>query len=110
VNSTDDSFGVVHRYTVTNTSDKVVDTNLLVAAPGIDPQAVRMVDALGGATEISTSGVPYYRKFLGSDEGTLLPGASTVVTLVFYSADGRTSLPADLNYTLRFFSGQGKLN
>ncbi len=109
ITSTDDSSGVVHRYVVTNTGSKVIDTNLLVAASRIDPQGVRMLDSLGGSTEISASGVPYARKFLASDQGTLLPGASTVVTLVFYSADGRTSVPANLSYTPRFYSGQGKL-
>jgi hypothetical protein len=105
---TDDGFGVVHRYAVTNTSKRVVDTHLLVAAEGLTP-SVMMLEGSGAATEVSSSGVPYARKFLSSDEGTLQPGASTHITLVFYPRVAGAALPSNLGYALRFYSGQGSL-
>jgi hypothetical protein len=85
------------------------DLHLPSAAPPSSSlgAGVRMLDGSGAISQISASGVPSSRKFLDSDEGTLPPGASTSVTLVFYPGIEGSALPV-LDYTLRFYSGRGQ--
>lgn len=84
-------------YRITNTSESVVDTHLLVIARGL-PDQIRMVNASG----ITKAGDPYRRIFL--TDGVLLPGQSVLVSLRFEQRRPAGSV----QYTLNLLSGQGK--
>jgi hypothetical protein len=83
-------------YRITNNSSSIVDTHLLMVARGLSFQ-VEMENASGR----STDGDPYLRVFL--PDGVLLPGQSTIQTLVFRR---HPQAPA-VGYTLTLLSGQG---
>jgi cytochrome c peroxidase len=83
-------------YRLTNSSDSVVDTHLLIVVRGLPP-GVKLKNASG----ISQSGEPYIRVFLR--DGVLQPGQRLSQRLVFSNV-GRRRLPA---YTLTLLSGQG---
>ncbi|MEO8182330.1 MAG: cytochrome c peroxidase [Deltaproteobacteria bacterium] len=83
-------------YRLTNVSDSVVDTHLLVIVRGL-PSQVRLSNASG----TSDSGEPYIRVFL--QDGVLQPGEQITQRLVFSDA-ARQKLPA---YELTLLSGQG---
>ena len=85
-------------YRFTNTSDAIVDTNLLVIAGDL-PRGVRLRDA----SEVTSDGDPFVRLFL--DEGVLLPGQSIVETFTFKSRRFWRPRPVDVTFTL--LSGQG---
>jgi hypothetical protein len=80
---------------ITNTSDSVVDTHLLVVVQGL-PDRTRLRNASG----ITSQGDPFVRVFL--DDGVLLPGQSIDQRLSF-EGPGR----APVSYTLTILSGQG---
>jgi cytochrome c peroxidase len=83
-------------YRLTNISDSVVDTHLLVIVAGL-PTGVRLKNASG----TTQSGEPYIRVFLR--DGVLQPGQAMIQPLVF-SDVRRGALPS---YTIRLLSGQG---
>jgi cytochrome c peroxidase len=83
-------------YRLTNISDSVVDTHLLVIVRGL-PSRVRLMNASG----TTRSGEPYIRVFL--KDGVLQPGEQIAQRLVFNGA-GRRRLPA---YEITLLSGQG---
>jgi cytochrome c peroxidase len=84
-------------YEITNTSNSIVDTHLLVIVNGL-PSNVRLVNESGA----TSGGDPYRRVFL--DDGVLLPGRSIRVKLVF--ARHRNTSP--VSYSLTLLSGQGE--
>ena len=84
-------------YRLTNASNGLVDTHLLVIANGL-PFQVEMTNASGR----TSNGFPYQRLFLPN--GVLEPGQSIDVTLRFKRY--RQSPP--VNFTLTLLSGQGK--
>jgi hypothetical protein len=87
----------LHEVQITNRSSSVVDTHLLIIVGGLSPK-IRLANASG----ITTTGEPYLRVFLPN--GVLNPGDSISRSLVFLGPEhGR-----DLNYTLKFLSGQGR--
>jgi cytochrome c peroxidase len=79
---------------ITNTSDSVIDTHLLVIVTGL-PAGIT-VDGM----ETTTTGKPYYRMFL--PDGVLNPGQSISTTVV------RTGGGSSNSYTFQLMSGQGK--
>jgi hypothetical protein len=79
---------------ITNTSNSVIDTHLLVIVTGLSAGVT--VDA----KETTTTGKPYYRMFL--PDGVLNPGQSLSTTVV--RAGGGSSN----SYTFQLMSGQGK--
>jgi hypothetical protein len=81
---------------LTNTSDSVVDTHLLLIVRGL-PAGVRLKNASG----TTSSGEPYIRVFLPN--GVLLQGQRITQRFVFSAAAGGR-LPA---YRLMLLSGQG---
>ncbi len=83
-------------YRLTNISDSVVDTHLLVIVQGL-PAGVRLKNASG----TTHSGEPYIRVFLS--DGVLAPGQRITQRLVFSGANGRR-LP---RYGASLLSGQG---
>jgi hypothetical protein len=83
-------------YRVTNVSQSIVDTHLLLIPYGLSDQ-IDMENASG----TTSGGVPYLRVFLA--DGVLRPDQSTVVTLLFR----RPPHAPPLNYTLTILSGQG---
>lgn len=83
-------------YELTNTSDSVVDTNLLIVVTGL-PAGVKLENASG----TNRDGAPYIRVFLR--DGILEPGKRITQRLMF-SDKRRRSAPA---YTLTLLSGQG---
>ncbi|HEY3255581.1 MAG TPA: hypothetical protein VGJ91_16600, partial [Polyangiaceae bacterium] len=85
-----------HVYGLTNSSDSVVDTHLLVIVRGL-PSRVRLKNASG----ITHSGEPYIRVFL--PDGVLQPGQRITQRLLFGDI-GRGRLPA---YRITLLSGQG---
>lgn len=85
-----------HTYRLTNTSQEVVDTHLLVVVRGL-PAGVRLKNASG----TSHDGDPYIRVFL--PDGVLQPSQRITQRLVFSDASPR-NLPS-LHFTL--LSGQG---
>jgi mono/diheme cytochrome c family protein len=87
----------IDRYSITNSSTAVIDTNLLVLAEGL-PNGVQLI---GPHTAVSSGGAPYLRVFLTN--GVLNPGESTVLTLRFHLSGG----PAPVGYRLDLRSGQG---
>lgn len=89
--------GAEHVYRLTNTSDSVVDTHLLVIVRGL-PAGVRLRNASG----TTRTGDPYFRIFL--KDGILSPGQRITQRFVFGDT-GRGVLPA---YGITLLSGQGK--
>ncbi|MEY4509015.1 MAG: hypothetical protein RLZZ450_1137 [Pseudomonadota bacterium] len=83
-------------YTLTNTSDSVVDTHLLIVVRGL-PAGTWLHNASG----TTKNGEPYLRLFL--PDGVLLPGQRITQRLVFGGA-GRKTPPT---YALTLLSGQG---
>lgn len=83
-------------YEITNYSDSVVDTHLLIVVRGLAGRA-RLVNASG----ITSDGDPYVRVYL--DDGVLLPEQHIVERLCFR----QSSRNAPLNYALELLSGQG---
>jgi len=79
---------------ITNTSESVIDTHLLVIVTGL-PGGVTV-----DAQETTTTGEPYYRMFL--PDGVLNPGQSIATTVV------RTGGGSSNSYTFQLMSGQGK--
>jgi hypothetical protein len=89
------SSGNQDEWLITNTSNSVIDTHLLIIVTGL-PAGVTV-----DAAETTKTGQPYYRMFL--PEGVLSPGQSLSRTVV-RSGGGSSS-----SYTLQLMSGQGKL-
>jgi hypothetical protein len=87
---------VEHVWRLSNASEEIVDTHLLVIVSGL-PDGVRLLNASG----TTKSGQPYRRLFLR--DGVLNPGESITEPLVF-SRGPRSRRPA---YTLSLLSGQG---
>ena len=83
-------------YKITNNSQSVIDTHLLLVPQGLSAQ-IDMENASGR----TSAGVPYLRVFLPN--GVLLPGQSIVETLRFK----RQSHAPPVRYTLMLLSGQG---
>ncbi len=79
---------------ITNTSNSVIDTHLLVVVTGLTAGVT--VDA----RETTQTGQPYYRMFL--PDGVLSPGQSLSRTVI-RSGGGSSS-----SYTFQLLSGQGK--
>jgi cytochrome c peroxidase len=88
--------GTTDLYRLTNTSDSVVDTHLLIIVGGLPPGA-RLTNASG----TTRSGDPYIRVFLA--DGVLQPGQHLTQPLVFNNV-GRRRLPG---YRITLLSGQG---
>jgi cytochrome c peroxidase len=88
----------IDSYRLTNRSASVIDTHLLVIVHGLSDQA-----ALRNASGVSRAGDPYLRLFLR--DGVLLPGQSTLATLVIQRGSGDRDAVA---YTLQLLSGQGQ--
>lgn len=86
---------IVYRFT--NNSTSIIDTHLLMVARGL-PRGIRMENASG----TTSTGEPYRRVFL--PDGALMPGQSTIQTLVFQ----RHGHGAPLRYGLVLLSGQGE--
>jgi cytochrome c peroxidase len=84
-------------YRLTNISDSVVDTHLLVIVRGLTSR-VRLENASG----TTQNGDPYLRVFL--KDGVLEPGERITRRLVFTGGAGRRRLPA---YDITLLSGQG---
>jgi cytochrome c peroxidase len=84
-------------YRITNNGTSVIDTHLLLVARGL-PRGIRMENASG----TTSTGDPYRRVFLPN--GALMPGHSTIQTLVF-NRHGRPDAP--VRYGLVLLSGQG---
>ncbi len=80
---------------ITNTSNSVIDTHLLLIVNGL-PAGVTV-----DAKEKTATGKPYYRMFL--PDGVLNPG-QVIATSVLRSGGGSSS-----SYTFQVMSGQGKL-
>jgi hypothetical protein len=89
------SVGSQDTWLITNTSNSVIDTHLLVIVTGLPPGVT--VDA----KEKTTAGEPYYRMFL--PDGVLNPGQSISRTVV------RTGGGSSSSYMFQLKSGQGKL-
>jgi cytochrome c peroxidase len=83
-------------YRLTNISDAVVDTHLLIIVRGL-PAGVTLKNASG----VTHSGAPYIRVFL--QDGVLQPGQRMTQRLVLSSLGGR-KLPS---YAITLLSGQG---
>jgi cytochrome c peroxidase len=84
-------------YRLTNISDSVVDTHLLVIVRGL-PSRVQLMNASG----TTQSGDPYIRVFL--KEGVLQPGEQITQRVVFNGDAVRRRRPA---FELTLLSGQG---
>jgi cytochrome c peroxidase len=88
-------------YKITNNSDSIVDTHLLMIAQGL-PDDVKLDNGSGE----TSAGDPYRRLFL--EDGVLLPGQSIVRKLRFERRRGDArSRGEPISYTLVFLSGQG---
>ena len=81
---------------LTNSSDSIVDTHLLIIVQDLSPD-IKLANASG----ITSAGDPYLRVFL--PDGVLRPGDSIFQTLSFE----RKPKAAPVSYTLKFLSGQG---
>jgi hypothetical protein len=88
------SLGNEDVWLITNTTNSVIDTHLLVIVTGL-PAGVTV-----DAKETTTTGKPYYRMFL--PDGVLSPGQSISTTVV------RTGGGSSNSYTFQLMSGQGK--
>jgi hypothetical protein len=86
------------QYRITNSSQSVVDTHLLIIVRGL-PHDTELENASGR----TYSGDPYIRVFLPN--GVLQPGQNILQTLVFSREGGNNAPP--LNYFLDLLSGQG---
>lgn len=86
------------QYRITNNSQSVVDTHLLIIVRGLSHELT-----LENASGTTHSGDPYIRVFL--PDGVMQPGQSIVETLIF-SRKGGNNAPA-ANYVLDLLSGQG---
>ena len=84
-------------YELTNTSDSLVDTHLLIIVRGL-PAKVRLENASG----TTRAGDPYIRVFL--HDGVLLPGQQIDQTFVFSGAERRSLEACDIT----LLSGQGE--
>jgi len=98
----------IDTFRLTNRTQSVVDTHLLVIAQGL-PARARLRNASG----VTRAGEPYLRLFL--TDGVLAPGQSTTATLVLQHIsrdgdDGDAAAPDDApaSYTLKLLSGQGQ--
>jgi hypothetical protein len=94
--------GPAETYRLTNTSDSVVDTHLLIIVRGLPP-GVRLTNASG----TTHGGDPYIRVFL--PDGVLQPGQQITQRFVFSYA-ARRGVPADAppaRHGLVLLSGQG---
>ena len=87
------------QYRITNRSQSVIDTHLLIIARGL-PNGIQLENASG----MTRSGDPYIRVFLPN--GVLQPGQTIVQTLVF-KRQGGSNAPT-VSYVLDLISGQGK--
>lgn len=83
-------------YEITNTSDRVIDTHLLVIARGLS-RDLQLTQSSG----LTRSGDAYRRIFLR--DGVLNPGQSVTVTLAFI----RERKDPEIAYRLELLSGQG---
>lgn len=83
---------------ITNRSQSVVDTHLLVIVRGLSDASLRRSS---GTTKTGRN--PYVRVFLPG--GVLQPGQSIIQDLTFRRSGGTT---APVTYTLDFLSGQGQ--
>jgi len=84
-------------YRITNASQSIIDTHLLLVAKGL-PRQIELVNGSGK----TRAGEPYRRVFL--KDGVILPGQSIVVPLVFE----RDRRDPSVSYRLGLLSGQGK--
>jgi Di-haem cytochrome c peroxidase len=98
--------GATDTWTITNESESVIDTHLLVIVTGLAagvtvdaPEQTRNQALPGGTASGEPAGQPVYRVFL--PEGVLEPGASISVEIV--RTGGSSS-----SYALKLLSGQGK--
>lgn len=89
-------YSMEHVYRLTNTSDSVVDTHLLIIVHGL-PAGVRLKNANGTTHD----GEPYIRVFL--PDGVLVPGQRITQRFAF-SSTARRIVPT---YGIRLLSGQG---
>lgn len=89
----------IHQLTLTNTSDEMVDTHLLLCFKKLPPGTI-VLSAEGYTATTPNAGMPYQRVFL--PDGVIAPGKSTTVTIRFFSSLNRT-----ISYDLDFLSGQG---
>lgn len=81
---------------ITNNSEAMVDTHLLIVVEGLAPEV-----ALANASGVTRDDDPYLRVFL--PDGVLPPTQSIVETLFFEGEPEAESV----TYTLKFLSGQG---
>ncbi len=88
------SSGQQDAWTITNTSNSVIDTHLLVIATGL-PAGV----TISNASSKTKNGEPYFRVFL--PDGVINPGQSIGVNVV--RSGGSSG-----SYTFKLLSGQGK--
>jgi hypothetical protein len=86
------------QYGITNNSQSVVDTNLLIIVGGLS-SGIQLENASG----TTHSGDPYIRVFL--PKGVLQPGQNILQTLSFKRPGGNNAGP--VAYVLDFLSGQG---
>jgi hypothetical protein len=86
------------QYKITNKSQSVIDTHLLVVVRGL-PAGSQLENASG----TTSSGDPYIRVFLPN--GVLQPSQDIVQTLIFSRKGGNNASP--LSYILDLLSGQG---
>jgi len=84
-------------YTITNKSQSVVDTHLLIIVRGLS-NGIQLENASG----TTSSGDPYIRVFL--PDGVIQPGQNLVQSLIF---KGQGSNITAVSYTLDLLSGQG---
>jgi len=85
-------------YRITNSSQSVVDTHLLIIVRGLSHEI--LVENASGTTH---SGDPYIRVFL--PDGVLQPSQNIVQSLIFRRQGGKNAPP--VSYTLDLLSGQG---
>jgi cytochrome c peroxidase len=88
------SSGQQDTWVITNQSNSVIDTHLLVIVTGL-PAGV----TISNTTSTTKGGEPYFRVFL--PDGVLNPGQSVAVNVV------RSGASSD-SYTFKLWSGQGK--
>jgi cytochrome c peroxidase len=86
------------QYRITNNSQSVVDTHLLIIVRGLSHEF-----ELENASGTTHTGDPYIRVFLPN--GVLQPGQQIVQTLIFSRERGNNASP--LSYVLDLLSGQG---
>lgn len=87
----------IEQYRITNKSQSVVDTHLLIIVRGL-PVGVQLENASG----TTRGGDPYIRVFLS--DGVIRPGQSIVQSLNFKRQGGNN---APITYALDLLSGQG---